>query len=89
MRAAHPTTSLSSPPGLNQSRPPPTALAQGLEPLHPDSLEMAEMLVRAGYRPAVYRGMLVRRAGEQQARLVQAFDPAAEDAGLRVAGSGR
>ncbi|KAL4436736.1 hypothetical protein ABPG75_003875 [Micractinium tetrahymenae] len=63
--------------------------AAGLEPLHPDSLEMAEVLLQAGYRPPVYHGVLVRQRGEQQARLVHTFDPAAEDPSLQVAGSGR
>ena len=62
---------------------------QGLEALHPGSLEMAEGLAAAGYRPAVYRGAAVLREGEQQARVAASFDPAAEDAGLQIRGSGR
>ena len=62
---------------------------QGLEALHSGSLEMAEALAAAGYRPAVYRGAAVLREGEQQAQVADSFDPVAEDAGLQVHGSGR
>jgi hypothetical protein len=62
---------------------------QGLEALHPGSLEMAEALAAAGYRLAVYRGAAVLRQGEQQAQVAASFDPVVEDSGLQAHGSGR
>ncbi|PRW34070.1 ankyrin repeat [Chlorella sorokiniana] len=68
-----------------------THATQGLDPLDPSSLAMAEALSAAGYRPATYCHALVLHldSGHEQAQLVEAFEPAVHDAGLCVAGSGR
>lgn len=50
---------------------------------------MAEALAAAGYRPSTYRHALVLHPGEEQARLVDSFEPALQDEGLCVASSGR
>ncbi|PSC70148.1 histone H5 isoform X1 [Micractinium conductrix] len=62
---------------------------EGRDELHVDSLAVAEQLAEAGYRPAVYADVLVRAAGEEEARLLPRFDPLLGDAGLGAAGSGR
>ena len=67
----------------------PTPTTQGRDELHVDSLAVAEQLAEAGYRPAVYADVLVRAAGEEEARLLPRFDPLLGDAGLGAAGSGR
>ncbi|KAL4423257.1 hypothetical protein ABPG77_004526 [Micractinium sp. CCAP 211/92] len=62
---------------------------EGLDPLHPDSLEMAEMLVAAGCRPASCRSVPVQVGGHPQAQLAAFFHPGAEDASLTASGSDR
>lgn len=57
--------------------------------MDPTSLAMAEALAAAGYRPTVYHRVLVLHPEEEQARLVDAFEPAVQDAGLCVGGNGR
>jgi hypothetical protein len=55
------------------------------------SLQIAELLVADGFQPAVYRGVRVRREGDEQASTMPLFDPLLHDPTLHALaqGSGR